>query len=64
MKKEIRPYTYDVLKDDILLLRHDFPEAEVGSIPSTRTNARSREKSLFIVHYPLLIIPPYLRGKC
>lgn len=32
MKKEIRPYTYEVLKDDILLLRHDFPEAEVGSI--------------------------------
>lgn len=32
MKNEIRPYTYRVLKDDLLRLRREYPQAEVGSI--------------------------------
>lgn len=32
MKKEVRPYTYEVLKDDILMLCRDFQGIEVGSI--------------------------------
>ncbi|MBR5154939.1 MAG: M14 family metallocarboxypeptidase [Clostridia bacterium] len=32
MKKQIKAYTYEDLKDDILKLKSDFPETEVGTI--------------------------------
>ena len=32
MKENFSPYTYEVLKDDILMLRRDFPDVKVGSI--------------------------------